>query len=112
MNMLSGIIILNEKDLYSAKEMGMLVLYSMLCVLGIAIIAKKPRCPCAKTKRVTEHFEGQDMACSFISASSSNILEVYLKYKTDLKHIDKKEKRSITNILRAFEKHDEYKSLD
>ena len=81
MNMLSGIVILNEKDLYSGKEMGMLVLYSMLCILGIAIIAKKPTVPCCKKSKVgRKNTQGQDISCSFISASSGNIIEVYLKY--------------------------------
>ena len=88
--------------------MGMLVLYSLLCILGIAIIAKKPTVPCCKKRKVGQNTQGQDISCSFISASSGNIIEVYLKYQTELKHIDKKEKRSITDILKAFEKYDEY----
>jgi hypothetical protein len=55
MNMLSGVIILDEKELYTTREMGMLVLYSLLCIIGIAIIAKKPQCPCANKKSVINY---------------------------------------------------------
>ena len=88
--------------------MAMLMLYSMLCIIGIGIIAKKPTLPCCKKKKGGQVNQGQDISCSFISASSGNIIEVFLKYQTELKHIDKKEKRSITDILKAFEKYDEY----
>ena len=50
MNMLSGIVILDEKDLYSPPELGTLILYSVICIVGIVIIAKKPSCKCRRNK--------------------------------------------------------------
>ena len=45
LHMLCGGIILNEKDLYSRLEVVELIFYSLLCIMGIYVIAKKPSLP-------------------------------------------------------------------
>jgi len=46
MHMLSGAIILDESAMYTDFELMMIFSFSILCVLGIYIIAKKPKFPC------------------------------------------------------------------
>jgi ATP/ADP translocase len=48
LHMLCGGIILDEKALYSRTEILELLGYSMICILGIYIIARKPSCRCLK----------------------------------------------------------------
>ena len=46
LHMLSGGIILNETVLYTRGEIWMLIFYSMICIAGIYVIAKKPNLYC------------------------------------------------------------------
>jgi hypothetical protein len=45
-HMLSGAIILDESAMYSDMELMLLFSFSLLCIAGIYIIAKKPKFPC------------------------------------------------------------------
>ena len=51
-HMLSGAIILDESAMYTDVELLMLTSFSLLCVAGIYIIAKKPQFPCYKDRPV------------------------------------------------------------
>jgi hypothetical protein len=50
--MLSGSIILDESAMYTEWELILIFLFSILCVLGIYIIAKKPKFPCFKDRPI------------------------------------------------------------
>ena len=51
-HMLSGAIILDESAMYNDVELLMLFSFSLLCIAGIYIIAKKPQFPCYKDRPV------------------------------------------------------------
>ena len=78
LHMLSGGIILNEKALYTRKEIWMLIVYSMVCILGIYIIAKKPSVFCFQNKVVLS--SKSNVSDTNLSTSASTF-EFYLKYE-------------------------------
>lgn len=46
MNIICGCIILDEKSMYSWSEIFMLFFYSIICIIGVMIIAHKPEINC------------------------------------------------------------------
>ena len=53
MHMLSGAIILDESAMYTDFELILISSFSILCVMGIYIIAKKPKFPCFTNRPIT-----------------------------------------------------------
>ena len=42
-NMFMGVIILDEHRMYSLEDMGILIFWSFVCILGVYVLVKKPK---------------------------------------------------------------------
>ena len=69
----SGAFIENEKELYSFEEMLLLLFYSLVCIAGIFLIARKELMPCFENKIVF----GQENMNKVFSDKRSNQLKEF-----------------------------------
>jgi len=97
LHMLCGGIILNEKALYTRNELYVLIFYSLICILGIYIIAKKP----AIWNDVVISAKNRQSDTNL--STSASTFEFYLKYEADLAHFEDSDKRKIADVLKVFE---------
>lgn len=51
-HLLSGAVILDEADIYTDMELVLLFGFSLFCIAGIYVIAKKPKFPCYRDRPV------------------------------------------------------------
>jgi hypothetical protein len=51
-HLLSGAVILDEADIYTDMELVLLFAFSLFCIAGIYVIAKKPKFPCYRDRPI------------------------------------------------------------